>query len=178
MKRRCVLPMLMMAIALTLTSCTNQRPAIEQMPYPEAEDNAYSMSMDYWSTRSLESMWDFAEVIVVGKYQNAAPESVNINRNPSNPQEEADSVYYEQLVYAFEVEAVLKGELSKNNIRLGLFHGLKVEDKTYPTETFQQPDTQSYKVMFLLYTEYGDFYYPCAQDWWLSTEHKEHSVAP
>lgn len=162
-----------MCMMMLLAACGASVQRIEQMPYPEAEDNAYGVSMDYWSTNSFEQMWECADFVVVGKYRNVAPESVNINRNPLEPTQEIESVYYEQLVYIFEIADVLKGEIDEEDIRLGHFHGLKVEEKTYPFETFQQPDTQSYKVMFLLYTEYGDFYYPCVQDWWLSTEAEE-----
>ena len=116
MRRRCVFLMLMMAIGLMRTSCGNQVPAIEQMPYPEAEDNQFGMEMDYGTVTTLSELWDYADWVVVGYYENQAPTSENIARDLTDPTKESVVHYYESLVYQFHVVDVLKGDEVKKYI--------------------------------------------------------------
>ncbi len=157
-------------ILLLLCGCSGV-PAIEQMPYPEAEKTGLRMSMDYSTTDSLQDMWNRADWVVVGYYKNEPPQSVNINRKLDDFSVANDAYYLETLVYHFEVVEVLKGDMQTGTIPLGLFHGEKELEVSYPFETFQQPDIASYKVMFLWHNDICGYYYPWARDWWLSTEH-------
>lgn len=158
-----------------LVSCSTV-PAIERMPYPEAEDNAFGMEMDYGTVNTLSRLWNYADWVVVGYYENQAPTSENIARDLNDPTKESAVQYYESLVYQFRVVDVLKGELNDAVIPLGQFHGVMTNGVIYPSETFQQPDLSSYKVMFLRYNEINAFYSPVVMDWWLSTEHTMSSL--
>ena len=48
-------------LCLTLLVGCSTIPAIEQMPYPEAEQTGLQISMDYSTTDSLKDMWDGAD---------------------------------------------------------------------------------------------------------------------
>lgn len=163
-------------LCLTLLLGCSTTPAIEQMPYPEAEDKQFGMELDYKTVPTLSRLWNYADWVVVGYYENKAPTTGNIARDPSDSSKESSEHYFETLVYQFHIVEVLKGELEVETLPVGLFHGIKINDVIYPHETFQQPDLSSYKVMFLRYNEINEFYEPAVMDWWLSTEHTLSSV--
>jgi len=163
-------------LCLALLMGCSATPAIEQMPTPEAEDNQFGMEMDYKTVPTLSRLWNYADWVVVGYYENKAPTTGNIARDPSDLSKESSEHYFETLVYQFHIVEVLKGELDAETLPVGLFHGIKINDVIYPHETFQQPDLLSYKVMFLRYNEINEFYEPAVMDWWLSTEHTMRSL--
>ena len=52
-------------LCLTLLVGCSATPAIEQMPYPEARDGKYGIDTDYWSTTSMETLYNEAVYVVV-----------------------------------------------------------------------------------------------------------------
>lgn len=172
MKKAAAISLLLYFILL-LPACGAKAPGIEDMPYPHAPEDQRHMetTMDYVSSNFMSELWDYAGCVVVGYFEDTAPQSHNMNRKLSDPSQEADNFYLEALIYQFHVVSVLKGDISADtDIPLGIIHGQRIEDYTYPVETFRQPDAQSYKLMFLRESVGGTHYYPASPEWWLSSD--------
>ena len=173
MKRTLSLILISVLLLFSLAACASDAPGIKDMPYPHAPEELLqlrSTDMDYASTNSIADLWNRVDWVVVGYYEDTAPRSCNINRSLDDPANEADNFYLESLIYQFHVVSVLKGDMDAGiNIPLGILHGQRIGDYTYPLDTFVQPDAQSYKVMFLLYDDICDKYYAWDRSWWLST---------
>lgn len=161
-------------LILALSACGAKSPGIEDMPYPHAPEDApvqCETSMDYYSPSAMSELWDYADSVVIGYFEDAAPQSHNMNRNLNDPAQESDTFYLEALIYQFHVVSVLKGDVAEDSVvPLGIIHGNRIKEYTYPIETFRQPDAQSYKLMFLRENTRGTHYYPGSQEWWLSTD--------
>lgn len=125
--------------------------------------------MDYDTTNSMKELWERSELIVVGRYVNAAPRSYNVSRDLNDPSKPSQTSYYENLVYQFEVEAVLKGNETRDTIEVGQFHGRVIDEYADPVDTFVEPDLNTYKVLFLSEHEHVDHYSFEQVSWWLST---------
>lgn len=77
------------------------------------------ISNDAPSYNILESMTMDAEYIVTGTYTSFEGKW-NMSRNPDDIRQEANDSYVEGRLYNFQIESVLKGDLSESNIRVNL----------------------------------------------------------
>lgn len=141
---------------------------ISQHPYEDAPVQSI-VYMDYDTTNSMKELWERSDLIVVGRYVNAAPRSYNVSRDLNDPSKPSQTSYYENLVYQFEVEAVLKGNETRDTIEVGQFHGRVIDEYADPVDTFVEPDLNTYKVLFLSEHEHVDHYSFEQVSWWLST---------
>lgn len=170
MKKFRLIPIILI-FTLLLIGC-NTVPPIETMPYPEAARRG-AVSGDYIAYRKLSELWDAADYIIVGKYKNVAPWSYNAARDMNDYSKPSTSLYLENLIYQFQVEAVLKGTptkyKAKDVIEVAQFHGFLVDGEVSTTDTYVQPDTGSYKILFLETHESVDYYFLSSLGQWLST---------
>ena len=97
---------------------------IEQLTLAEmrAAGKAFYVSApfgDYTRVGSLERMFGEADYVVVGRFT-AFTNSVNGSRNPANPLQESQLFYNHVRLYNFQIENVLKGNINRDNITIGL----------------------------------------------------------
>ena len=160
-----------------LCACNSQelRP-IEQIPYPATAEG--EIHTDYWSSRSMDELWNRSDLIVIGRYIDTAPESVNMNRMVEDPSKEA-TIYMEDLVYQFKIEAILKGTEDTNQIPIGIFHGKREGNEVVPCGEFIQPDPDRFMLLFLRAStsDYCDYYRVTGKIAWLSTDEITQNIA-
>lgn len=162
-------------LLLTLCACAQPEKTgnIETLPHPVSETT--ELYTDAWTTDSVAELWEISDLVVVGRYLDVAPRSYNISRNLSDPSKPSFDHYYENLVYQFEVAEVLKGTEKAKKIEVGQFHGMLMGGEISPAGSFVQPDTESWKLLFLVSDEYLDHYGFAQMEWWLSTAPTESS---
>ncbi len=157
-------------LGLLFTACTEpmEENKISIHPY-EDTPMLTTLYMDYYTTTVMQELWDSSDLVVIGRYINEAPRSYNISRDLNDHSKPSSTSYYENLVYQFEVAAVLKGNETASVIEVGQFHGRVDGEYAIAVDTFVEPDLNSYKVLFLSVDEYVDHYSFEQVSWWLST---------
>jgi len=81
--------------------------------------NNLTVSSDILTFDSLEQMASNADVIVRGHF-NSSKGTINMLRDPNNPKEESTLGYQKGLIYDFEIEEIISGDVSKTMIDIGL----------------------------------------------------------
>ena len=111
-------------------------------------------------------------LVVMGQYVDEVPEIKNTAKNPNNPSIESNEVYAECRIFKFNVAEVIKGECSEDQIQVGLSYGIRPAnvDVLAVKDTYLEPTTDDYKVLFLMYSEADQFYYPTSQPYQLHSE--------
>lgn len=146
---------------------TPEPAGIAYLPYPAAE-NGYA-GLDAWHCHQMNVLWAEAELIVAGKYLDMAPELLSA-RAPDSP----GGVQFskETLLYRFRAEAVLKGELSNEEITVAHHYGIRTKENGQTAisvfESFAQPDAEGWKILFLHYSESADAWYITGVDLFLT----------
>jgi hypothetical protein len=150
-----------------------------------AAGNAWIMGepiSDYARFRSLDKMIDDAPFVVVGHFTELI-ESINGDRDPNNPLLESPYSYSNARLYNFQVTNVLKRDISKDNITVGLhyFRELsgEIDNAVYDSESgeliheateidpytirwmnsyFLEPQLNQTVILFLRYSARSDRY--------------------
>ncbi|MFJ7983521.1 hypothetical protein ACIQ1D_25150 [Lysinibacillus xylanilyticus] len=78
-----------------------------------------NISSDVLTFSSLEDMASNADVVVMGHFTNLK-DKMNMLRDPNNPKEESKLGYHEGLIYGFEIEEVIAGNVDSTEINIGL----------------------------------------------------------
>lgn len=119
--------------------------------------NNISVSSDILTFDSLEQMASNADVIVMGHFNNSKT-TINMLRDPNNPKEESTLGYQKGLIYDFEIDDVISGNVSQTKIDIGLrsdseflFTDKEGNEKkiTIDNPLFKSPDTSTSYILFL-----------------------------
>lgn len=127
------------------------------------EEVNMGMHVDLSMANNLSAMIDQAPIIVLGEYQ-GMDRVENGARNPKNPALPSENTYHEVQVYRFQVDKVLKGELDKENIEIGLAHKLQLQtDKDKKIEIkhplYTKPQENKKYILFLNHPDSYTHYY-------------------
>lgn len=129
----------------------------------QKEEVNMGMHVDLALANNLSTMIDQAPVIVLGEYQ-GIDRVENGARNPKNPTLPSENTYHEVQVHRFQVDKVLKGELDKKNIEIGIAHKLQLQtnkDKKIEIKhpLYTKPEDNKKYILFLNHPDSYTHYY-------------------
>lgn len=124
---------------------------------------------DFPAYADVESLAADSVLVVMGQYGGEEPDVINTAKDAENSLVESKEVYAECRVFTFHVQEVLKGECSDDEIRVGLSYGIRPAgfSELAVKDTYLEPTTDDYKILFLLYSDSDGFYYPTSQPYQL-----------
>ncbi|WP_053784084.1 zinc metalloprotease [Paenibacillus xylanivorans] len=119
--------------------------------------NNIFVSSDILTFNSLEQMANNADVIVMGHFNNSKG-TINMLRDPNNPKEESTLGYQKGLIYDFEIDEIISGNVSETIIDIGLrsdseylFTDKEGNEKRISIDNplFKSPNTSASYILFL-----------------------------
>ena len=81
----------------------------------------FGLSADMPMAGSLRAMYDAVNYVVIGSF-GAFESAINGARNWRNPLEEDPNNYFRTLIYSFNIQSVLKGDIGSDTIRVSVPH--------------------------------------------------------
>lgn len=165
------------------TTSSNQRDALSSaLEQPETNENSLSetenghtqtrlIESDYPVYSDIQTLINESVLVVMGQYTDDPQEIINTAKDPEVPSSASTQVYAESHVYHFAVLEVLKGTCHDAEIRVGLSYGIRPAGASELAikDTFLEPTTNDYKILFLVYSDTDAFYYPTSQPYQLHT---------
>ncbi len=176
MKKLLIVSAIFIASALCGCSAAEQATASDTQSYSAVSvqetsetDPTQIIESEFPFYADVKSLAADSVLAVMGQYGAEEPEIVNTAKDAENSLVESKDVYAECRVFIFHVQEVLKGDCSDDEIRVGLSYGIRPAgfSELAVKDTYLEPTTDNYKILFLLYSASDGFYYPTSQPYQL-----------